>query len=104
MMPKNVAKRPLKQQAAYLGVGKKGLLRLGKHMIVEWLKSYFENQTDDTPACLWEQLKSHAESREWKMFGNVIRKKWRAQGRDKDAVRCLDNSLHCVNIWDRLNA
>lgn len=97
-----MAKRSLKDKAQYLGVGKKGLLRLGKQMIVEWLKLYFEDESGGP--LLWEQLKFHAEAREWRNFANVITREWRAQRKDKDAVRCLDNSMHCMNIWELLNA
>lgn len=99
MKPKSSMNKP-----APVGRKKSSKQKLRKQIIMDWLKPYLESQDNSESVKMWDQLKCHAEAREWKKFGSVIRQKWLGTGNDKDATRCLDNSLHCLNIWELLNA
>ena len=52
----------------------------------------------------WRELKSYAvdPDKNWKKFGNLIRKRWVSTGRNAEACNSLQGSFHCVEIWRRV--
>ena len=61
--------------------------------ILQWL--WNENH----PPGMWNSLRKAAQNRDWKRFGQIIRKEWVDRGGDEKTCHCLQGSQHCMQIW-----
>ncbi|CAE7477730.1 unnamed protein product [Symbiodinium sp. CCMP2592] len=61
--------------------------------ILQWL--WNENH----PPGMWNSLRKAAQTRDWKKFGQIIRKEWVDRGGDEKTCHCLQGSQHCMQIW-----
>ena len=67
-----------------------------KDQLIEWLWTIEDE-------AFWSTLKTQAEGKEWKSFGQTIRKRWVGAGGDVSACNCLQGSQHCMHIWRKVN-
>jgi len=71
-----------------------------KERVIAWLKVYTEEDPDGRD--LLPTLKSLADDRRWFDFGNTIKKKWWSTDQRQEDSFCLDNTEHCIDIWEQL--
>ena len=64
-----------------------------KAEILEWLWN------GGHEGSMWNSLRRAAEGKEWKKFGQIIRKTWVQSGGKEQTCNCLQGSQHCMQIW-----
>ena len=61
--------------------------------ILQWL------WVETHPPGMWDSLRKAAQTRDWKKFGQIIRKEWVDRGGDDKTCHCLQGSQHCMQVW-----
>ncbi|CAE7948598.1 unnamed protein product [Symbiodinium sp. KB8] len=61
--------------------------------ILQWL------WVETHPPGMWNSLRKAAQTRDWKKFGQIIRKEWVDRGGDEKTCHCLQGSQHCMQVW-----
>lgn len=73
----------------------KGKHGLAKQRLISELRVLHDNDFKAT-------LGQAASKKEWKKFGDLIRKKWVSLGNNEADCNCLQGSAHCMSVWSAL--